>query len=204
MNRTRQREKLQAWLREAEMARRLREEAPACEPLPPRAVDCGGPPPASGQIRLWPAADAGDEPFYALLMPADYGHWLLIPFSPYATPATPAEWCLREQAPVQVLQFWNRRRVPRARAANSWCAETLAENEQSRIREALLRMQAGEALEEDGCGPPLLHPLDPRHEYLDEEAARVTRALGEAYALAEDDENALRLAAEPRSDDPYC
>ncbi len=203
MNRNKERETLEAWLLESGWARRQREESQETDERPLAAAPLKGPAAAAGQIRLWPAARADDEPFYALVMPSDYGCWLLIPFSPYATPATPAEHRLRPSPPAQVLQFWNRRRVPRARVEASWCAETIPENEQTRVRDSLLRHEAGAPPEAEWCGAPLLHPLDPRHAYLDGEAERVTRALGEVFALGEADETALRLAAEPRKDNPY-
>lgn len=194
MNPTREQEMLAEWLREWSLDQALREEEVAETVLPVEPIT-GEPQPAAGQIRLWPARDAEDEPFYGLLIPAGYGSWDLLPFSPFATPATPEEWRFRNTMPLRVAQAWNRRRIPRAVAETSWCAETLSDLEFQRVLRVLTRLDSGEAGDAD-CGPPLRHPLDPRRDYLEEETGRVTRALGEAWPRSVEGADVL-LAAEP-------
>ncbi len=161
------------------------------EPDPPEGWDepagiSGQPGPVSGQIRLWPAADPSDPPFYALLLPAGYAEWTALPFSSLSLPATPQEFSFRPEGPTAVLQGWNRRRISDALAGASWPADQADAGE-------LFCLQAWcTSLESGGppppriaaaCGPPLVHPLDPRHEFLASEHDRVSRCLGEDGVL---------------------
>jgi hypothetical protein len=173
-------------------------EAPAA--VDPLASDFRGEvPPAVGQIRLWPGGGPLDPPCLGFLLPAGYGTWWVLPFSRYAHPASPDEWRLRDEPPVRVLQGWNRRRVGTALAAASWLAGRIS-------GEALfLATVFLQAIGDGGpmppvlrsmIGPPLRHPLDPRHDYREQEWERVGHALGEAREVRQEADD-LQWAAEP-------
>jgi hypothetical protein len=89
------------------------------------------------------------------------GWWRVAPFSRLATPATPEEVSTGLKAhPLRVLCLWNGHAVP-ARRLTAWAWRV------GRIAQAALARigAAGDARR----GPRLVHPLDPRHTYLDEE-----------------------------------
>ncbi len=83
------------------------------------------------------------------------------PFARFEVPATPGEAGTGlAPPPLRVLALWNRRTVPAARlAALAWPVLRLSRTQ---------RLEAS-AAGETRRGPPLVHPLDPRHDYLDEE-----------------------------------
>jgi hypothetical protein len=182
-----ERNALSVWLLEWTLDQALGEgEAPTAAVATP-AADLGGDvPPAAGQIRLWPGRGPLDPPCHGLLMPAGYGTWWVLPFSRFAHPASPDEWRLCDEPPVRVLQGWNRRRVGSPLAAASWLAGRIS-------GEALfLATVFLQALGEGGpmppalrskIGPPLRHPLDPRHDYFEWDGERLARALGEVTAV---------------------
>ncbi len=157
------------------------------------------PAPAEGQIRLWPAVEMDFPPMYGLLMRAGYGCWRVFPFSELATPATPGEMAVREDPPVRVLQGWNARELPQAKVSQSWWVDDVPEKMLFQVNLWWLCLEAGSELSGNLCalcGPPLRHPLDPRHEYLDKEAQRADICLGEAPAIYKT-EGDLKKAAEP-------
>lgn len=196
-------QQLQDWIREYQLYRHLRtQEDPEPEfrqaPLPPETAQDFHPP-REGQLRLWPARSGGDEPFYGLLLQAGYGEWEVVPVSPLALPATPEELLLRTPPPVQVLQLWNAARLPAAQVRNSWTVDTLSPFELAAVQQLRL-LPPGESVPpalSGRTGPPLRHPLDPRHAYLAEEADRRDRCLGESLAAGS---AAWLLAAEPAPD----
>lgn len=194
---------LQSWLEEWTLWQSMREET-VPEPLSwnPSLDFSNEPRPAPGDIRLWPARDSRDPPFYGVLLAGDYGTWRVVPFSPFATPATPGEWRAREHPPLRVLQGWNARTITRRGVESAWKADTLDAPVLWTLNLFLT------ACETEGpppgdlrlkTGPPLLHPLDPRHVYLDEESERTERALGEFLVLPET-QSPLKLAAEPETE----
>jgi len=198
---TKERKALSDWLGEWTLDQALGEEeathSAVASPTPP--ADLGGEaPPVAGQIRLWPGGDARDPPCYGLLLPSGYGEWWVLPFSRFAHPASPDEWRLRDDPPARVLQGWNRRRIATARAAASWPAGQVPGDGLFLPHAFLHGLESGGAPPpalRAGLGPPLRHPLDPRHEYRDLEWERVGRALGEVHAVRRETE-ALPWAAE--------
>jgi hypothetical protein len=91
------------------------------------------------------------------------GWWRVAPFARFSTPATPEEVATGLKAhPLRVLCLWNGHAVS-ARRLTAWAWRV------SRIAPAALARIGGAG---DGRrGPRLVHPLDPRHTYLDEERA---------------------------------
>jgi hypothetical protein len=105
------------------------------------------------------------RPTYVVVVaPADdAGWWRVAPFSRLSTPATPEEVETGLKAhPLRVLCLWNGHAVP-ARRLTAWAWRV------GRITKAALARIG--AAGDGRRGPRLVHPLDPRHTYLDEERA---------------------------------
>lgn len=192
---------LQNWLLEYELYQQLR---PAVEEqnFDTAAIDFSlEPAPSEGQIRLWPARNLVDEPVYGLLMRGGYGQWRVFPFSPLALPAVPEELRVREEGPVWVIEGWNVRTGLSAMVESSWCVGELEEEVRFRVHSWCLALEHGDYPEtlSDYIGPPLRHPLDPRHIYRDEEQQRVDRCLGELVPAVDFDAPDLDIAAEPEA-----
>lgn len=194
--------KLKNWMEEYALHRLLDVELSAGENQKSTADFSQEPVPAAGQIRLWPAVKICWPPMYGLLMRAGYGFWRVFPFSELACPATPQELRIRNEAPVRVLQGWNARELSDAQVRHSWFVDALPEADLFRVNLWWTALQAGTTVAgglQALCGPPLRHPLDPRHEYLDAESGRADGCLGERpakYQVAGE----LPKAAEPESD----
>jgi|GEM_PF-1129111 len=176
-------QKLDRWLREYELYRIQREENPVEWPQAGIPVVCTDEPaPGPGQIRLWPAGDLSEEPVYGVVLPAEYGWWWVLPFSPLAFPAVPEECVCRDAPPVRVVEGWNRRKAARSVVAGSWCVDRMEEAEVFRLRGWVSALEAEQPAPEvlrERIGPPLRHPLDPRYGYLEDETRRVDGCLGE-------------------------
>lgn len=143
------------------------------------------PTPGDGHIRLWPSPDGL---LYGLVLLAGYGRWKVLPFSPLHVPAVPGEVRVREHGPVQVLEGWNLRIVSASVVRNSWYADALEETERFWLQDWVALLEEGGEMPErfrDRTGPRLLHPEDPRHVYLDQQAERADRCLGESWAASE-------------------
>ena len=98
--------------------------------------------------------------------------WLVIPFGRLPLPAVPGELVTRRQAaPLRVLCVWNCALAAAARLARGWLVGRLTERELDLARGVrdLAPDSVPPAALARRVGPPLVHPLDPRHEYLDEE-----------------------------------
>jgi hypothetical protein len=206
MNRTESRKQLEIWLQEYAVWKELVDALPAesVAPMHEDLWDSGAfpdePGPEAGQIRLWPSANGACGPFYGLLVAPEYSSWGVLPFSPLSSVATHEELRVMEEAPVQVIQGWNLRRIPEGQAKKSWFAGTLPELEIFRVDLFLTWCGSGEALPPalaDYVGPPLIHPLDPRHEYLDEERERADASLGRKSLPLGETGFSLARAAEP-------
>jgi hypothetical protein len=166
-----QRKRLARWLAAWAMDRALRDDTatargPGADPPRP------GPPVRHGQIRLLhpvtPAACA--RPLYlAVLDPAGPESRLAVPFGRFTEPAFPGELATRRRAPcLRVLCLWNAAPVPDRVLRQSWMAGRLTAAEQRDALAVLRTAQPSPAL----CrrmGPPLVHPLDPRHVYRQED-----------------------------------
>ncbi|MBN1557541.1 MAG: hypothetical protein JW951_05280, partial [Lentisphaerae bacterium] len=80
-----------------------------------------------------------------------------------------AEWRTGRTAPcLSVLCLWNTRSLPASLLRQSWTAGRLTPAEQRAARAVLAGGPLPRALAAR-TGPPLVHPLDPRHEYRESE-----------------------------------
>jgi hypothetical protein len=156
----------------------------------------GGVVPAVGQVRLLPPVDAGgmhERPVYVLVVEcAGIGQWRVAPFSRFGNPATPGEWMTGLRAlPMRVLCLWNVRVVGQDMLGAAWFCRSVSAAQVGRVlvayRQVREGLSAGAALS-GRFGPPLEHPLDPRHGYLQEERALLDVSLGERGSGAEQDD----------------
>lgn len=192
----RQRQQLAAWLAAYKLDRALR----AGTTSPPAAAATwrqpGAEPVTPGQIRLLPPAAVSlselERPVYVLVVPGTTDtHVMIIPFSRFDVAATPDEWVTGlGPAALQVLCLWNARAIATKALSRSWLAGCLSEPEFAAVRAAL--PQSAPTQGSSHRGPPLHHPLDPRHVYLQEE----TILLDELII-------ALDQAVSPRTTIPY-
>ncbi len=210
------RHQLTEWMAEYQLDRQLREPVPQA----PGASSCSQtrnpvcPAPAPGQIRLLSprtvSLPAVERPVYVLLMPAVSADALaLIPFSRYPIPATPREWRTRfYQPPLRVLCLWNQHVCDRADFHAGWFIKTITQKQQAEVARVLQMLNDLQTYASRRFGPPLQHPLDPRHVYLQEERTLLSDLcmrsdettpttlkypVSETYAP-------YRRAAEPRAD----
>ncbi|MDD5706966.1 MAG: hypothetical protein PHR35_13670 [Kiritimatiellae bacterium] len=182
---------LEAWIREWKVAARLEREATdgtvvSLRPDSPRQDGSSAPradrtrigavrPLTAGAIVLLPpdAEYTRRRPVYvALVGDAHPGAWLAVPFGRFQHPATPGELATgRPATPLKVLCLWNRGPLEEARLRRGWRVGTLTSRERGWVA-CWLTLQPGEtapAALQQRLGPPLIHPLDPRHQYLQEE-----------------------------------
>lgn len=178
-----------------------------------------------GEIRLMaPVAGLGaaERPLYvAVLEAVGEGGFRVAPFSRFAEPATPAEWRTGlRAAPVRVLCLWNACVVPSTVLRRSWRGSRFAPAKRRRAMEIWRGLPAASELHAASSGaadvgPRLLHPADPRWEYLAGEAAcmeETFRALsaslvgqthpagGKGFLYEQSADPELRKAAEPRGE----
>lgn len=166
------------WLAERELDRRLPAgpEARVRPPPLPWGRDAAGVL-REGEIRLLhPTAGmaAAARPVYvALLLLRKDRRWLLAPFGRYAVPATPGEWATGSRAgPLRVLCLWNARPASARVLIGSWRVGVLSTRQRHAALAVHRRERGGPEVEPAVArrtGPPVLHPLDPRLEYLSEE-----------------------------------
>ncbi|HOW97601.1 MAG TPA: hypothetical protein P5567_02175 [Kiritimatiellia bacterium] len=206
---------LQQWLHEWTVDLALRGDG---EEPPPDAVGRppeAGPSAAPGQVRLlFPCTgpEGARLCYLAVLREVRPGHFLAAPFGRFSVPATPGEWRTpRAEAPLRVLELWNARVLSGAALAASWTVDELLPREREdalAVYQAWYARQAPPGEPDIRTGPPLIHPLDPRHEYMEEEcawmdgvAARFFSRAEKASAFPASAPDELPLAAEPRK--PY-
>lgn len=217
-----QRRRLGRWLKEWEAEQILRSGLPSAS-WPP--VGEGGRPlpdvvlapsvhPRVGQVRLLRPAQSGDpaeRPIYVAVMAESPDGFVIAPFGRFAEPAVPGEWQTGLRAmPLRVLCVWNARVVEARLLEGSWRAAVLSAETLRGALELHRHLQGGAPLKsvaERDVGPPLRHPLDPRHVYLEEESALLeahvaaieSGSSGEPGAfLYEQKRTPLRMAAEGR------
>lgn len=181
-------ERLANWLHEWHIDRALKEEVISASV--PRTGAGGESGPEVGQIRLMrPIAQAVESPLYVVVL--DHvvsGDWRVAPFSRFSEPAVPGEWMTGLDArPLRVLCLWNARTVSAERLAQSWIVESMSEDKRVKALSIRDLLDSGEAFPEAlqrETGPPLRHPLDPRHDYIDEETDHLDRYFGTEPAAA--------------------
>ena len=171
------RTRLAGWLVEREMDMAL---AAPMYPLTFFYPEKAGEPVEPGQIRLlFPSTPAAAEKlcYLAVLRKDQDGYFDVAPFGRYAQPATPGEWLTGLTArPVRVLCLWNVRHVSEDTLAQSWRTDCFSEAQLEKALAVWQQYITNEALlttDDDDIGPPLVSPLDPRHDYLEEERRRM-------------------------------
>lgn len=178
---THQRKQLAEWLAEWELDRTLREaDAPEHEagPTPSRkslSYEGIATTHSVGEVSLYhPLAD--EAPLYVLNMEERDDRLLLAPFSRFSVPAIPGEWTTGQRTqPLRVLCLWNARWVARTALRPLWVVRHLPARALGEAGELYRCLTEGSAIPSRlavRCGPPLVHPLDPRHAYIEEEMAR--------------------------------
>jgi hypothetical protein len=194
----RQRQQLAVWLHEWEMDRVLAgdESLPAREAgqvrdtlrlVDPYLYKARAPEPGA-IVLVRPNAAAvcrGDGPLYMLVWSAAAAQQSVwIPFGRFATPGLSGEWRTGLSAgPLQVLCFWNRQYVPTGDEPAHWIVRQLSGRARQECSEAYRLYEEDASLavaRQHRFGPPLLHPADPRHDYMDEEKERVEAGLATA------------------------
>lgn len=140
--------------------------------------------PADGDVRLLRPADPEWGPVYVLVLAGEHEpdhHW--IPFSRFSVPAMESEWLTGlRSAPLRVLCGWNARQPSAHQWPPSWRVRRLSGLTLERQHMFFRALTGGTPLAAKWRrqqGPPLQHPADPRHEYRDEEVARL-----DAHGLA--------------------
>lgn len=193
------------------------------EDAPPQAVPSLptiAPEPAlPGQIRLLPPAPVSqpenERPVYVLVLPGpNDGDITIMPFSRFRLPATALEWQTDLPEPaLQVLCIWNARTVAADALAPAWLVGQIPEKQLSAAR-AAMHPDAAAATTNTNLGPPLRHPLDPRHVYLQEERLLFDDLLTALphytqsgntipYKIPPPSRQFLRAADPPPPDDPH-
>lgn len=175
----RNRARLTAWMEEWDLDRRLagaESEEPAPQRRPAAYPDAGARVRLSiGQIRLLlpVTSRTAERPVYVAILDArDADRWVVAPFGRFAAPALPGELATRRRTPMlRVLCVWNLGILPGDLLRSSYPAGRLTAAElrmASAVRSAFAA-GTGSAVPPGRIGPPLLHPLDPRHLYIEEE-----------------------------------
>jgi hypothetical protein len=147
--------------------------------------------------------------YVAVLKENKDGSWLVAPFGRFSEPAVPGEWKTGRKAPsLRILCIWNARWMARSILERSWVVDRMPA---SKIEHALVIQQflaegkEPSRLFSNQIGPPLIHPLDPRMEYLEEERAwfsalSAKHTLGKGIDLpstvSSGEDHSLPLAAE--------
>ena len=130
---------------------------------------------AISQIRILSKQYTSDPdviPYVAVIDKWDDDMWLIIPFSPYKTPATESEMATEMDINgLRVLQAWNGRTVQDSVLKKSFLAGVI----NSEVRDdalALFRHEFGGVQLPDGFsshrGSPIVEETDPRRDYLNE------------------------------------
>jgi len=172
--------------------------------------------PDVGQVRLlWPGCMDMERtrPVYVAVFRQTGGtSWMVVPFSRFANPAIPGELRTRLRVlPLRVLCVWNARDMTQEALARTWLCRRIAAALVTGGLTVWRHVSEGAALDRDlipRVGPPLEHPLDPRHAYIQEERELLDVHIGferpeavpqsEAfYAIPEPE---LRKAAERRGE----
>ena len=131
-----------------------------------------------GQIRhLHPSLKPGwSRPVYVLILSVDEQEQtaLTVPFGPLAEPAIESELATGiSDSSLTVLCLWNITAVPLSKLGCSWWVTDAYDDvltAASDLHQSLITRQAPPESLRDRLGASLIHPLDPRHDYLDSEA----------------------------------
>jgi len=191
----RNRVRLETWLSEWALDKSIRKAA-----FPGPSGDSDGPAaalagsngschfvPAEGHVIILPPVSTTlveGRLLYVLVLKQVSDVFLVVPFSRFSTPATDHEWKTGLQAkPLRVLCLWNERTLSARALSGGWQAMHLAPRQHAQAVKAYDQCRGAGGSCGDGLatafGPPLRNPLDPRHEYLAEEAALMDEHLQE-------------------------
>ncbi len=213
-----QRKVLARWMREWATERALEHDAVVEKRVVNQAENTptATEPLAVGQIRLFRPFSGVTQSrprYFAILDTGAGGTWVIAPFGRFRTPAVPGEWQTGRRAPaLAVLCVWNRRALGASIALQSWVVDHLKGREKDAALAVYAHAVDGSALPAGAArrvGPLLQHPLDPRHDYLDEERswldslARWPHEGGTLSYLADfvpGRPSSLKLAAEPQTE----
>lgn len=170
----------------------------------------------SGEVRLLSPVIAGADqrPVYvAVLRPPSTGTVLVAPFSRFPVPALPGELLTQHSTPaLRVLCLWSAREMTESLVARSWLVDALTQEELDtglQLLDCLRRRSSLPPGLESLVGPPLVHPDDPRHDYMEEELARMETLTADAaersraapFVYPERSATDLPMAAEDRDGD---
>jgi len=140
--------------------------------------------PTTGQIILLPPSPvtrAAERPIYVLVLKKVHDAFLVAPFSRFATPAIRGEWKAGLRAkPLRVLCVWNTQLVSSRALSTGWPSTVTKLQTVERALEVHRHIHDGNPLAyvtERELGPPLQHPLDPRHAYQEEESSLLAEHL---------------------------
>lgn len=203
-NSNNQRERLAAWLCEWETNRRLQpEDHDALNFIAPHAypVQVRSKPIKLGAIRLLAPdtlATAARPVYVAVLANVGPELWQVAPFGRFATPALPGELGLQRRAVhLQVLCLWNTAVLNGVRLDLAYPAGRLTVAEWQAVT-AVRASMVGTPLPPcltKRVGPKLVHPLDPRQLYVEEERALWLKPIATETKNSASD---LLMAAETR------
>lgn len=153
-----------------------------------------------------PVAAARPRYLAVLNVDAEADEMLVAPFSRFGCPAVRGELLMRaDSLPVRVLCLWNARRVCASGLPPFWKTGRLTAKE---VADAIVirnGMASGAAVPkqlEHRVGPPLQHPLDPRHDYIADERHWLNACLPQADAMQlkrDDEPSSYLLAAEGKA-----
>ncbi len=218
MDARKQREHLAAWIAEWRLEKDIPPpETPKSDALREAGVDVpagipdlsvaasGGRLEAGDVVLLPPLGEiTSSRPIYvALLECTRNGNWLCAPFSRFSTPATEDEFATgRRFAPLKVVCVWNAGLLAPQILDRGWLVARLAAADIGILAEFVSGRRP--ELPPARRGPPLVHPLDPRHAYIEEErslwldfrAFQATVAGGEEASWEANEPPALDFAAE--------
>jgi len=171
-------------------------------------------PAREGQIRLLhPISDkTAERPRYVVTLKSNSdGSWLVAPFSRFSNPAVPGEWKTGREAPaLRILCIWNAGSLSGSVLTRSWVVDHMTATGITKALTIHRLLSKGNELPRSlsrRTGPPIVHPLDPRIEYLEEErewfsVLSAKRPSGKhedsPYAPLGTSDRALPLAAEER------
>ena len=141
---------------------------------------------------------AEGRPLYVLALKgvSETESFLVAPFSRFATPATDREWRTGLRArPLRVLCLWNVRTISVRAFSTGWLTARLSPRKHQqalKVFEQRLEHNKRDCIGlPAGLGPPLLHPLDPRYDYLAEEEALLDEHLLELESQVKEHEESL-------------
>ena len=174
------------WLDERESEREINELAADDEPATVNgarlAATCGSYDPKiePGQIRILSKRYTNEPeaiPYVAVLEEWESGNWLVAPFSPYRTPATPGEMTTNiNLCGLGVIQAWNARTVQTEVLSKSFLFGQLDEKVRSEAAALFRNQLASTKLPDDFSalrGPAIIMEADPRYDYQAEAIARL-------------------------------